>query len=207
MKVTTKDAYQLMHDGSITLAEMESNGIIIDVAYLDKTIEKTSARIKKLTERIKDDEVYAAWRKEFCQDTNLDSGPQLARVLFGILGYKCRHKTDTGLPATGAEVLAEIDHPFVKRLVKFKKLKKLRATFLEGLKREVVDGFLHPDLNLHTVSSYRSSSGGGGTESKDKSFNTQNIPSRDAESARIVRRAFVPRPGRVIVENDFSAHE
>lgn len=205
MKATTKDAHALMHSGSVTFAEIEANGIRIDVPYLNRTIEKTVLRIKKLASKIKDDPVYRTWFREFGQDTNLDSGPQLARILFDILKYPCHHRTETGKPATGKEVLAEIDHLFVKRLVKLKALKKLKATFLEGLRREVTsDGFLHPDLNLHMTKSYRSSSGGG---DGDGSYNTQNIPSRDADDARTVRRAFIPRPGRVIIENDFSAHE
>ncbi len=37
MKRAKPEAYQLMHEGAITLAEVEANGIRIDVEYLKKT--------------------------------------------------------------------------------------------------------------------------------------------------------------------------
>lgn len=198
------DAYKLMHDGSTALARVEAAGIRVDEAYLDKAIAQTDIRIKKLSEKVKQDETYKVWLREFGDNTNLDSGQQLARVLFGILRHPCKRKTKTGHPATGKADLAEIDHPFVRRLVKLRALKKLKSVSLEGLRRELVDGYLHPDLNLHTASSFRGSSGGQGSK---KTYNTQNVPSRDEKAARLVRRAFIPRPGRVLVENDFSSHE
>ena len=71
----------------------------------------------------------------------------------------------------------------------------------------MVDGVLYPNFNLHTVSSYRSSSGATDRDSDEKSWNFQNIPSRNAEIARYIRRCFIPRKGRKLVENDFAALE
>ena len=70
----------------------------------------------------------------------------------------------------------------------------MASTYLRGLQREVIDGFVHPFFNLHTVRTYRSSS---------DSPNFQNIPVRDPEAGRLIRRAFVPRKGRVLVDVDY----
>ena len=41
---TLRDAYQLFHDGTLALAEVEQVGMRIDVPRLDATIERTRRR-------------------------------------------------------------------------------------------------------------------------------------------------------------------
>jgi DNA polymerase-1 len=96
------------------------------------------------------------------------------------------------------DVLEQIDHPFVKQFLKLEGLKKLRSTYLMGVRREVVDGLLHPSFNLHLVRTYRSSS---------DHPNFQNIPIRDKEIGKLIRSCFVPRPGHVLVESDYGSLE
>jgi len=48
MKPITNQAYKLLHDGCVALAEVEANGIRIDVEYLNRAIEQTSDKIKDL---------------------------------------------------------------------------------------------------------------------------------------------------------------
>ena len=67
---------------------------------------------------------------------------------------------------------------FVKRYLKIKKLKKARSTYLRGILRETVDGFIHPFFNLNLVITYRSSS---------DHPNFQNIPVRNAEIKKPLR--------------------
>ena len=203
----TIDAFNLFLEGSIALAAVESTGMRIDEAYLDQAITDVSAKIDRRQKRLRSDKTFDLWRKTFGAKTNLGSRVQLAEIIFGKLGYKPAGQTDSGRDRTDKRSLESVDLPFVKTLLELESLKKLRAVSLEGLKREMVDGLLHPDLHLHTVKSYRGSSGGGAGEGDGGSYNSQNIPARDLKQAEIVRKAFIPRPGRVLIENDFAAHE
>ena len=201
------DAMTLFLEGSLALAEVERVGMKVDTAYLDQAIADVSAKIDRRQKRLRADKTFDLWRRTFGQRTNLGSRVQLATVIFDKLGYEPAGQTQSGRDKTDKRSLESVDLPFVKTLLELESLKKLRAVSLEGLKRELVDGLLHPDLHLHTVKSYRGSSGGGAGDDEGGSYNSQNIPARDLKQAEIVRRAFIPRPGRVLVENDFAAHE
>ena len=88
--------------------------------------------------------------------------------------------------------------PELDNLLRIRKLKKVRDTYLEGFLREQVNGYIHPFFNLHLVRTYRSSS---------DHPNFQNIPKRDKEAMNIVRRAIFPRPGHQLLELDYSGLE
>jgi len=192
------EAYQLMHQGAIALAEVEATGMRIDVPYLKRTIDKVGKRIDQQTEKLKQDEVWQVWEKKFGREANLGSRPQLGQILFGELEYKSKSKTPTGRFSTDADTLEKLDIPFVKKLLGVEDLKHLRNTYLRGILREVVDGLLHPSFNLHLVQTYRSSC---------NNPNFQNIPIRDPRIGKLIRRAFIPREGRMLVEIDYSQIE
>jgi DNA polymerase-1 len=194
----TPEAYKLMHEGAKALAGVEAAGIRIDTDYLDKTIDKVQRRIDGQTERLEKSETWKTWQRVYRGKANMGSRPQLGRILFDELGLKSGKKTGTGRHSTSADSLERLDDPFVKRLLEVEKLKKLRGTYLLGLRRQVVDGLLRCFYNLHLVSTYRSSS---------DSINFQNIPVRDKTIGKLIRRAFVPRKGRVLVEIDYASIE
>lgn len=211
IQATTKDAYNLLHKGSIALAAVESAGIRIDTEYLNKTINENEIRIKELEDDLKQDPIWGSWKKTWGeQKANLGSLTQLAKVLFEVeqIPYDPEWgTTPTGRYRADDEIFAKVGVPFTEKLTKIRKLSHMTNTFLKGIRREVVDGLLHPDLNLHTARSYRSSSGGGDETTGGRSFNTQNITSRDVEFAKMIRRCFIPRNGNRLIESDFSAHE
>jgi len=192
------EAYQLLHDGSIALAEVEGNGIRIDVPYLNATIEETNAKILRMTKRLEQTDVLKEWRKRYGRKFNLGSGEQLGTVLFDIMGFDPPGLTETGKYKTDEASLAKVNSPFVKRYLKIKKYQKALSTNLEGLRRETEDGIVHPVFNLHFVVSYRSSS---------DSPNFQNIPKHEPKIARLVRLCFIARKGRVLVEIDYGGLE
>ncbi len=119
-------------------------------------------------------------------------------MLFGEMGFECTERTATGRYKTDEESLSRINHPFVKDYLKVKKFEKTLTTYLLGIRREVVNGFIHPFFNLHLVRTYRSSS---------DSPNFQNIPVRDPAIGQLIRQAFIPRPGRRLVELDYGGIE
>lgn len=198
MKPSNPQAFKLMMEGAACFADMERRGMRIDVPYLDRMLEETGDKIREIEQLLKEDDVFTTWRRRFGRKSDLNSRDQLGKVIFEELGVECKTRTKTGRPATGAEALEDVDFPFVKRWNTLEKLKKARNTFLVGIRRETVNGFLHPFFNLHTATTYRSSS-------SDPNF--QNQPNRDKRQAKLIRRAFIPRPGCVLVEADYGALE
>lgn len=199
MKPATQEAYQLFHDGAEVLARMEHNGFRIDTEYLAKALDDTAERIRELTARIQADPLWQDWKRTFGDKAKLESGPQLADMIYRRLGYECHHFTEKGNdPATTAEALSHIPHPFVKMIAERKTYLKVRETFLTGIQSEQVNGYLHPSFNLHKIITFRSSS---------ESPNFQNLPARNQLASEIVRTAFIPRDGRRIVETDFVGAE
>jgi len=195
----TKKAYKLMHQGAIALAKVESNGIRMDVGYLDKTIETTGKKIIELEKELRTGKVAKEWKKMFGRKMKFGSPDQLGKVLFDGLGYESVGMTAGGdRYKTDEKALAGVEDPFVKDYLKLKKLQKVHVTYLKGIRNEIVDGLLHPFFNLHTVRTFRSSS---------SNPNFQNIPVRDPEIGRMVRQAFIPRKDSHLVEVDYSGIE
>ena len=191
-------AYRLLHEGVIALAQVEANGVRIDTEYLDDTIQMMERRIKRLTKKLQESDVMQVWKKEYKDKTNINSNEQLGTILFDVMGFECPAWTDKGKFQTNEKALSTIDNPFVKDYIRIKKYQKVLGTYLLGIRREVVNGFLHPSFNLHLVRSYRSSA---------QNPNFQNIPIRDPKVSKIIRPAFIARPGCRIAEVDYSGLE
>ncbi len=206
----TKQAYRLLHEGSLALAEIENNGMRIDVPRLDRTIEQAAVQIRKLEGRLKEDELWKLWKRRFGDRASLGSLHQLSQILYDELGHEPKSYTSGGRgskeekkrkrrPTMNEEALSRINLPFIKTYLRMGKIKDLRSTNLLGVRREVGgDGLLHPVFNLHLARTYRSSS---------NSPNFQNIPVRDKLLSKLIRRCFVPREGHVLVEVDYGALE
>jgi len=192
------DGYNLLHQGAIALAEVEANGMRIDIAYLDNAIEQTAARIKRLEEKLRGCEEYRLQRRRFGQRTNLTSRDQLAAVLFQDLDFTPSSLTATGRAQLDETMLERVGTQYAKGFLRMEKLSKLHGTYLLGVRREVDGEFLHAFFGLHLVRSYRGQS---------DSPNLQNIPRHDPIQGKIIRRAFIPRPGHAIVEIDYSSLE
>jgi DNA polymerase I-like protein with 3'-5' exonuclease and polymerase domains len=215
MKLTTSDAYELLHRGTLALADVERAGVRVDMTYLDKTVEEIKGKITRMEAKMRNDkEVYRVWSREYGQKTNIGSRDQLAKVLFKNMGYEAKEYTAASYDEDGRlrkdaraktdkDALDDIDLPFVQKFLKVENLKKTLTTYLYGIKREAVlhhdrEWYAHCVYNLHIASTYRSTC---------DNFNFQNQPKRDEEMANFVRRCFLPHPGDVLVEVDFSTLE
>ena len=174
------------------LLQMERIGIGVDADAL-RAMSRTAA-----------DEIEAL-RAELIalagEPINLDSGPQVAKVLFETLGLKPRGRTPGGALSTRQDVLEELapSHPFPARLLEYRALSKLKSTYLDALPVEVDarDGRVHTIFDQAGAATGRLSS---------SHPNLQNIPMR-TERGREIRRAFVADPGAVLVGADYSQIE
>jgi len=194
----TEGGYALLHEGVQAFADIESNGICIDVPYLNRTIKKTERRITRLERQLHSSKVFKVWKRMFGNKTNLSSGEQLGKVLFDEIGHKSPGLTKSGQHKTDEESLAKVKDPFVADYLNLIKLRGVLSKNLRGLLSEVTDGKIHSFFNLHTARTYRSSS---------ERPNFQNQPIRDPDIGRLVRSCFIPRRGRKLVEADYSGIE
>ncbi len=195
---TTKEAYKLFHEGTQALSQVEHNGIRVDMRYLKSIIKKTEERIVSKEKQLRNSDVYKVWKKHFGSSMNINSGDQLGVILFDVMGYDCSNTTATGKYKTDIATLEKLDIPYVKKHLYIKKLKKACNTYLKGIQKEAVDGFLHPNFDLNIAATFRGNS---------NNPNFQNMPIRNPEIGMLVRRAFIPRIGHTLIEKDYSGIE
>ena len=187
-------------DGSAAFADVEERGMRIDTEYLTKAIDWVGNKITELEDTLRADDFFTLWRKQYGASADLGKRNQLADLVYNQLVYECKKKTASNNESTDAGAFEHIDLPFLSMWTDLDKLKRLLATDLLGVQREVdSSGILHPFFHLHFATTYRSSS-------RDPNF--QNKPNRDRRLAKIIRRAFVPRsPQHRIAEIDYGALE
>ena len=172
------------------LYKMENRGIGIDAGLLEKFG-------VMLTQRIADCEelIYSYSKEKF----NINSTKQLGTLLFEELGIPPIKKTKTGY-STNADVLEKLKdkHPIIPAIMDYRMLTKLKSTYADGLMKVIgEDGRIRTTFqNLVTATGRLSS-----TEP-----NLQNIPVRTDLGAEI-RKMFVPAPGCVLVDADYSQIE
>ncbi|MCT1903448.1 DNA polymerase I [Oceanobacillus sojae] len=161
---------------ALILAEMEHQGVLVDVGRLKEMGDDLKERLSNLEK-----EVYELAGKEF----NLNSPKQLGPVLFEDLGLPVIKKTKTGY-STAADVLEQLadQHEIIPKLLLYRQLGKLQSTYIEGLQKVVRKDThkIHTRFNQALTQTGRLSS---------VDPNLQNIPIR-LEEGRKIRQAFVP---------------
>lgn len=172
------------------LGEMEYEGVYVDSTELDRMGEEMQAYITKL-----EAEIYEAAGMEF----NISSPKQLGEVLFDHLGLVHGKKNRKGY-STSIDILNKIknDHPIIPKIIDYRMLTKLYATYIVGLKATILS-----DSKIHTI--YTQTLTRTGRLSSIEP-NLQNIPIRN-EYGRLIRKAFVPSPNSVIISGDYSQIE
>jgi len=192
-----KKGLGLLIEGSKYLAKAQLDGIRVDVDLINKTKIKIEEKLVGLDEKIRMSDQVKKWdrKKRFKYTSPAD----LQHLLFDILKVKKdkNNLTPTGAPKLDKEALSKIDFPFVKDILEWKRWDKA-ADYIDQFRREVVDGFIHPFYQLYTTDTFRSSS---------SSPNFQNIPKRDKEVKKIIRKVIVPRESNRLIEYDYKQLE
>lgn len=173
------------------LANMERAGIAIDMPAFRAFLKEVEDELKGLTEK-----VYEAAGGPF----NIRSAQQLGELLFTRLGLPQSKKTKGGQFSTSQESLEKLagKHPVVDAILRYRKLEKIRSTYLEPLpKLTDAEGRLHTTFNQEATATGRLSSSGP---------NLQNIPVRGPLGKRM-RTCFVAREGSFLVSCDYSQIE
>ena len=176
------------------LAEMEFNGVLLDVPYLAKLSVEMEAQLKTL-----EAEIHAVAGRAF----NIGSPKQLREILFDELKLPVQKRTGTtSEPSTDQETLeklATLGHELPRRIIDYRQVAKLKGTYVDALPALVNPrtGRVHTSFNQTVTSTGRLSS---------SDPNLQNVPSR-TDQGRQIRQAFVPPPGGRIVTADYSQIE
>ena len=176
------------------LANMEIEGISLNVAYLNKLSKSTDQEIEK-TKKI----IYAESKEEF----NISSPKQLGEILFDKMKIAANpKKTKTGQYSTSEEILSYLakENDFVKTILEYRSLTKLQNTYIKALPNQISKntGKIHTEYLQTVAATGRLSS---------INPNLQNIPIR-TERGKEIRKAFIPRnKDFVILSADYSQIE
>lgn len=173
------------------LAEMEINGIKVDLDVLRKIANKVDLRLKELKKII-----YNLSKSEF----NINSPKQLSIILFEKLKLPIIKKTKTGY-STNAEVLKALlpQHKIISFILEYRELGKLKNTYIDKLPF-LIDA---KTKRIHTCFHQTITSTGRLSSSKP---NLQNIPVR-TEIGREIRKAFIAEKGFILLSADYSQIE
>lgn len=113
-------------------------------------------------------------------------------------------KTDGGKPSINADALERMVHPAAGMILKTRKMIKTRDTFINGhIIGHAHKGRVHPNIN-------QTKGDDGGTGTGRLSYTQpalQQIPSRDKETAAMVRPIFLPEEGHGWTYGDLDQHE
>lgn len=173
------------------LADMEIEGIKISPEYFAKYSLELEKRLDELTKKI-----YEEAEGEF----NINSPKQLGEILFINLNIPPVKKTKTGF-STDSEVLeklAEQGYEIARSILEFRKLSKLKSTYVDPLPKMVdKNNRLHTTFNQTGTATGRLSS---------SDPNLQNIPVRTEEGMKI-RAGFIAKDGSVLLGIDYSQIE
>ena len=172
------------------LFRMEKAGVAIDRNQLEQFASMLTERIDACEKLI-----YGYSDGPF----NINSPKQLGELLFNKLLLPPVKKTKNGY-STNADVLEKLKdkHPIIPAIMDYRMLSKLKSTYADGLMKVIeADGRIRTTFqNLVTATGRLSS-----TEP-----NLQNIPIRTDLGAEI-RKMFIPAPGNVLVDADYSQIE
>ncbi|MDE2231304.1 MAG: DNA polymerase I [Candidatus Omnitrophica bacterium] len=177
---------------SNVLFEMETNGVRIDAAVLERLSKECAGKMAEL-----EGSLYKIAGGEF----NVNSPKQLSIILFERLKLPVIRKTKTGF-STDEEVLTRLSgrHPLPALILEYRQMAKLKSTYIDALP-QLIDPQtkrLHTTFNQAGAETGRLSS---------NNPNLQNIPIR-TEFGQRIRRAFVPyTKGHVLLSADYSQIE
>lgn len=195
-----KRAYELFHKGALALAKAERVGFRIDVKYCEDKKKELTEEIERLEKELLKTRFVRHWQHYFGHKFNINSNFQLSHILYKVRKIKPVKLTKSGMGATDDEALKGIvgQVPELEKILRMRRLRKIRDTYLDAFLREQIDGVIHPFFNLTTARSYRSSC---------EAPNFQNIPKRDKEAQKITRKAIYPRKGHQLLEVDYKSLE
>lgn len=175
---------------SRVLFHMERTGIHLDADALRALGEELDAELAKLSQTMTQEVGY---------EINLNSSSQIGEYLAGKLGVPLS-KTKTGKYATNVNEISQFaeQFPFIKSLLIYRELAKLRSTYIDTLIASVAeDGRIHTSYSQVAANTGRLSS---------SNPNLQNIPV-SSEYGLKIKSCFKAAKGKTFLSFDYSQQE
>ena len=175
------------------IMNMENHGISVDVNKLNELSVNFEEKLKNLEK---------SCYKLIGEEINLGSPKQVGEILFDKLELPGGKKTSTGSWSTNAEILENLaneGYDFPKALLEWRALSKLKTTYTDTLPTylNIKTNRIHSSFAMATTSTGRLAS---------SDPNLQNIPIR-SDDGRMIRKAFIPEKGNVLISSDYSQIE
>lgn len=207
-EIHTQELHQideLERDAFGALTRMEKNGVRIDTDEAERAVTKVDAVVKEQEARL----------KSMIGDVNPNSPKQLteyfAPVKEGKTWYIVRDgkrydigATKAGEPSWNAESMRGLPFEETRLIQSVKSNIKTRDTFLRGhVLGHAINGRVYPNIN-------QTKGDDGGTGTGRLSYTEpalQQIPSRNEDTASIIRPVFLPEEGHFWVYGDLDQHE
>ncbi len=174
------------------LSDMEFNGVAVDNDTLTVLGEEFDDKISIINESL------GHWSGH--PNMNHNSPHQVAKLLYDELKLPVgRTTTKGGKPSVDKRYLATIvdAHPYIRPYLLFKEYKTLKDSYVDSLRKQIVDGRVYGSFNQTRTRTGRLSS---------SDPNLQKIPQRTSIGRRI-REAFVAPEGKVLVKWDYDLVE
>lgn len=179
---------------SVVLADMEHNGVSIDVNYLSSLTSVMDERLKVL-----ECDIFNIAGCSF----NINSPKQVSEVLYVKLGLHAKKRRGKDKFSTSAAILEELsqEYEIAGLILEYRKYAKLKSTYTEALPELIspIDNRIHTTYNQAVTLTGRLSS---------SNPNLQNIPVRTDDGNKI-RSAFVAgdKQNGLILSADYSQIE
>jgi DNA polymerase-1 len=175
------------------LADMERTGIKVDPETLRALSADMEKQLADLTTKI-----YRSAGVGF----NINSPKQLGEILFEKLNLPSGKKMrKTGGYSTDQTVLEElaVSYEIPRLILDYRQISKLKSTYVDTLPQLInsTTGRVHTSFNQTGAATGRLSS---------SDPNLQNIPVR-TDLGRLIRRAFIPEKGNLLIAADYSQVE
>lgn len=197
-----RDARDFFMESVKNLAEVHYTGVYMDKPYYVDVDSKLEKDLFSLEATIQASEEVLKFKRMYLTDTfKPKSNEDLRKLVYEVMGFEIKKTTkkEGGVGSTDEEVLSEIPNETIKQILRFKKIDKIKNTFVAQFLREIdPDSRMRPFFPLNTVTTFRGSS-------SDPNF--QNIPKHDKEAKEIIRKGIKPSPGNTILDWDYGAME
>lgn len=178
--------YNVEQPLAIILAQMERNGVLVDVDLLKELDHEYTQKISEIEQEIK---VMAG------HDFNINSPKQLAELLFDELKLPCNKKRSTG--ADDLKAIAAL-HDIVPLILLYRKYSKLLNTYVDSFNE-----FKFDDNRIHAMFNQSSTMTGRLSSSQP---NLQNLSVRD-DDRKIIRKLIIAPKDYKILSLDYSQIE
>lgn len=206
-KILEKDShlhkgFLFFMEGVIELAKVSLKGFHFNQNRYTDLYKTLSLDINNKLFDIQNSKEASQYFQEKGKKLNIKSSSQLRELLFDINDYTTDKRTAKNEMSVDKDVLAEVNIPFTKSILEYRKLLKIRDTYLNQFAKESNfyndSYYIFTFFNLNIVKTYRSSS---------SNPNMQNVPKREEFAKKMCRSLIIPRPGNFLAEIDFSGIE